>query len=216
MSAVRYMLDSSDTITDITATGVFSIGSAAIDSFLRLYPTDTLPCAQEGAMYYNCNAKVVKFYNGTSWINLAEAAEASGQIVMFESTCPSGWTEATDFRSKFPRGDDDGWCSAGGTGGSDTVSVTVDIASFNTTSCGDHAHCSFSWENWACPGAGTQEGSGCYYPLACASSSYSGGCVHFCTDSSGAHSHCADLPSTASTSCSNIPAYREVVFCEKD
>ena len=148
-------------------------------------------------MYYSCNAKVVKFYDGTSWINLAEAAEASGQIVMFESTCPSGWTEATDFRSKFPRGDDDGWCSAGGTGGSDTVSVTVDIGSFTSASCGSHAHGNSSQANqcgaWEC---GWDK---CTMTAAC-----------------GAHTHSINPPSTASTFCSNIPAYREVVFCKKD
>ena len=193
LSAVKYTIDSSDTVTDITATGVLSIGSAAIDSFLRLYPTDTLPCAQEGAMYYSCTGKVVKFYNGTSWINLAEAAEASGQIVMFDSACPSGWTEVTAFQNKFPRGHDaDGtYCETGGTdthrhawayGGNWPVTILMPESIE-----GINVQCGANYGEW------------------------------FCVIAYWAASNCQYMSRRYyTTSESNIPAYREVVFCKKD
>ena len=83
-SAVKYTLDSGDIITDITSTGVFTIGTAAIDSFLRLYPRSSAPSTVKGAVYMDDSANVVKFFNGTQWKEMMEA-EAAGP-----SSCPSG------------------------------------------------------------------------------------------------------------------------------
>ena len=223
LSVVKYTLDSSDILSGLTSTGVFTIGSDAVDSFLRLYPTDTVPCAQEGAMYYDCSSVEVKFYNGSSWIGLAESAEASGQIVMFDSACPSGWTEVTAFQNKFPRGHD-GDATYCETGGSDTASVPLKCHSHTG---GAHTHCipelgqHFCYKYYGngppCPGYVWYYGSpsmgcgtnwcGC---MAC------GQQTNQCSTQAGgevATSSCGDC---SSPTLSTIPAYREVVFCKKD
>jgi len=216
LSVVKYTLDSSDILSGLTSTGVFTIGSDAVDSFLRLYPTDTVPCAQEGAMYYDCSSVEVKFYNGTSWIGLAESAEASGQIVMFDSACPSGWTEVTAFQNVFPRGHD-GDATYCETGGSDSHCHNVSF-SCTTAECGAHCHTTGCIHYCVCGDIGCKTSftythchvsSTWYMTLGGESSVVNMGLC-------GCHAHSYSGACGGTSASSNIPAYREVVFCKKD
>jgi hypothetical protein len=69
----------------------------------------------------------------------------SGLIAMFAGSCPSGWSEFTSMRNRFPRGDSNG-VYTGSTGGSDTHSHTYNdvISHSHSASSGnnnaDHTH----------------------------------------------------------------------------
>jgi len=73
-SAVKYTIDSGDVVSNITSTGIFTIGTAAVNSFLRLYPTSTQPTEVKGAMYMDSVQNVIKFFNGTAWVDMAAQA----------------------------------------------------------------------------------------------------------------------------------------------
>lgn len=81
-AAVKYVITSNDSVSGVTATGAFTIGTAATNGFLRFYPTLTAPSTTEGNMYYDKTAKKVKYYNGSFWQVLAANADF---------TCPTGY-----------------------------------------------------------------------------------------------------------------------------
>ena len=82
LAAVKYVIDSNDEVSGLTATGVLNIGSAIVDGFLRLFPTLTAPATNEGTMYYDKTAQKMKYYNGSFWQTLAANADF---------TCPTGY-----------------------------------------------------------------------------------------------------------------------------
>ena len=79
---VKYVIDSNDSVSGVTATGIFTIGSAVVDGFLRLFPTLNAPTANEGAMYYDQSAQKMKYYNGSFWQALAANSDF---------TCPTNY-----------------------------------------------------------------------------------------------------------------------------
>ena len=113
-------------------------------------------------------------------------------IVMFNVSCPTGWTRVTAFDSKFIRGAS----SYGGTGGSNTHSHSG-TSSHSHTGVGNHDH---STSGIQASGA-LQSGSGY-------------GAYGTTTGSGGAHAHPA-AGSGISTS-NNVPEYVDVLFCSKD
>jgi len=136
----------------------------------------------------------------------------SGAIILYDgSTCPSGWTEVTSARSRVARGWD-GVTAAGDSnvGGADTHSHTTDIASFASATEGAHTH-----------GFTTGGASGTLmtvYGAPAHVSTYGMYAAHThggTTNAGSAHSHSVDPPSTASSTNSNLPAYRAFVFCKK-
>jgi len=139
----------------------------------------------------------------------APAAIPSGMISMFDSVCPDGWAEVEEFRNKFPRGDDDGWCSAGGTGGSDTHAHTTSACTNNTSQTGAHTHafCLRKSAFKCYPSGGGCTADGVYDAVLC---------VLCATGSAGDHLHTVSVGGIATDSQNNIPAFREVVFCKKD
>ena len=82
LAAVKYVIDSNDEVSGLTATGVLNIGSAAADGFLRFFPTANAPTANEGAMYYDSTLDKIRYYTGSSWISLAANSDF---------TCPTGY-----------------------------------------------------------------------------------------------------------------------------
>ena len=81
-AAVKYVITSNDSVSGVTATGVFTIGTAATNGFLQFYPTLTAPSTTEGNMYYDKSAHKVKYYNGSFWQVLAANSDF---------TCPTGY-----------------------------------------------------------------------------------------------------------------------------
>ena len=116
-------------------------------------------------------------------------------IVMFNVSCPAGWTRVTALDSKFIRGA----TTYGGTGGADTHTHTG-VASHQHGAVGSHAH------SYTAP-----TGS---YAAAAGSQVLPSSTVGTTTGDAGAHQHAA-AGSGVSTS-SNVPAYVSVIFCVKD
>ncbi|MDZ4225678.1 MAG: hypothetical protein U1C49_02400, partial [Candidatus Andersenbacteria bacterium] len=81
-AAVKYVIDSNDSVSGVTATGILTLGSATVDGFLRLFPTLNAPTTNEGAMYYDQTAQKMKYYNGSFWQALAANTDF---------TCPTNW-----------------------------------------------------------------------------------------------------------------------------
>ena len=81
-AAVKYVITSNDSVSGVTATGVFTIGTAATNGFLQFYPTLTAPLTTEGNMYYDKSAHKVKYYHGSFWQALAANSDF---------TCPTNW-----------------------------------------------------------------------------------------------------------------------------
>jgi len=81
-AAVKYVITSTDSVSGLTATGILSIGSAAVDGFLQFFPTFNAPTTTEGNIYYDKSAHKVKYYNGSFWQALAANADF---------TCPTGY-----------------------------------------------------------------------------------------------------------------------------
>jgi formylglycine-generating enzyme required for sulfatase activity len=98
LAAVKYVIDSNDEVSGLTATGVLNIGSAAVDGFLRFFPTANAPTANEGAMYYDSTLDKIRYYTGSRWISLAANSDF---------TCPTGYI-AVPGSSTF--GTDGGFC----------------------------------------------------------------------------------------------------------
>ena len=98
LAAVKYVIDSNDEVSGITATGVLNIGTALVDGFLRFFPTANAPTANEGAMYYDSSLNKIRYHTGSSWISLAANSDF---------TCPTGYI-AVPGNSTF--GTDGGFC----------------------------------------------------------------------------------------------------------
>ncbi|MCX6793486.1 MAG: hypothetical protein NTY06_00055, partial [Candidatus Gottesmanbacteria bacterium] len=81
-AAVKYVIDSNDAVSNVTATGILTLGSATVDGFLRLFPTLNAPTTVEGSMYYDMSAQKMKYYNGSFWQILAANTDF---------TCPTNW-----------------------------------------------------------------------------------------------------------------------------
>lgn len=141
-----------------------------------------------------------------------EGTVPSGGIVMFAGNCPSGWTEYTALRGRFPRGEPSGNVGSLDTGGSDDAVVvahthTIDPPATSTSTAGAHTHTSpihvFA--------GGTVGGFGAVI---------TGGSTT--TSSAGSHSHTVDIApfTSGSTGVSgvgaNVPKYKEVIFCMKN
>ena len=72
-SAVKYSLDSSDTITDIDApsfTGTMQVGKSGTAGYVYIYPTDTAGGTNEGTVYMDDSENLLKYYNGSGWITV--------------------------------------------------------------------------------------------------------------------------------------------------
>lgn len=70
VSAVKYSLDSSDTITDVNApsfTGTVQVGKSGTAGYLRLYQTDTAGGTNEGTLYMDDSENLLKYYDGSAW-----------------------------------------------------------------------------------------------------------------------------------------------------
>ena len=98
LAGVKYVIDSNDVVSGLTGTGTLTLGSAAADGFLRLFPTVNAPTAQEGAMYYDSTLDKIRYHTGSSWITLAANDDF---------TCPTGYV-AVPGSSTF--GTDGGFC----------------------------------------------------------------------------------------------------------
>ncbi|MBI4009691.1 MAG: hypothetical protein HY361_00655 [Candidatus Aenigmarchaeota archaeon] len=148
----------------------------------------------------------------------------SGMIAMFAQACPSGWSEYTALRGRFPRGEPTGNAGSLGQGGSDNAIVvththTVNPPSTTTTSSGAHTHTAGSFVTTAyaegASGTGNLETSG-----GVGTAKNVG--VTGTSASAGAHTHNVDIVqfdsgSTGSSGTgANIPSYQELIFCVKN
>lgn len=142
----------------------------------------------------------------------------SGMIAMFDSACPSGWTEVTAFRNVFPRGHDADatYCE---TGGADTATVQLkchshELSQIRTKVCNQTFYCTSYSQCYAmiCTPIlrtyyipthyGTGAWNHCYF--ICKST--------IIEDLCGGTTSCGDC---TTPTISTIPAFREVVFCKK-
>jgi hypothetical protein len=121
----------------------------------------------------------------------------SGMIGMFDTACPSGWTEVTSFQNKVARGHDADatYCE---TGGSDSHQHNLNVAGVYCVKCTGSGY----WINKPSDNVGYYGGQ-----LRGFSSQRTCGTHCYCYES-GVYK-CTDTVS-------NIPAFREVVFCKKD
>lgn len=139
---------------------------------------------------------------------LAEQVVPSGMIAMFAGSCPTGWTEQTAMRGRFPRGEPNGDPGALGAGGSDDAVV---VSHGHTTgAAGSHAHTQNVTANEGlCPGSGLSRrdfvqdtaATLCNYPQTS-------------TSTDGSHSHSVGTTGVSGTG-ANRPAFQEVIFCRK-
>jgi hypothetical protein len=158
--------------------------------------------------------------NGSTWDTYSTVPR--GTVVMFETTCPSGWTRVTTMDDKFPRGAPFSIWSGFGTGGQSThqhdvatmIAHTHNIAaiSVQTSSNGNHSH-----------SVNTYGGSG---GSTVPAETSSGGSISSLTSGSGGgHTHSATFPAVntgsagvASPQTSNNegrPPYLTLIFCRK-
>lgn len=71
----------------------------------------------EGQEFYRTDQDKLYIYDGAGWEEVGQGDPVpSGAIMMFKSSCPSGWSRVTELDNRFPRGA----ATAGGTGGSET------------------------------------------------------------------------------------------------
>lgn len=152
---------------------------------------------------------------GSNCNDISAGIIPTGAIMMFASACPSGWSEYSAMRGKFPRGEPTGNSGSLGTGGSDNAVIvshthSVNPPSTSSSSNGAHTH---------------TDGSG-YYPNGGSGvwgiSWMANGGTKMTTSSAGAHAHTTDISSfTSGTSGvsgtgANIPTYQEVIYCIKN
>ncbi len=164
-----------------------------------------------------------------------------GMIAMFAGPCPTGWTEYTALRGRFPRGEPAGNSGSLDTGGSDDAVVVehTHAISASSAAAGDHSHSVSGSTNVAGShthsldlgmgyGAGALDQSrgradqnspanrwgGAILPSGDHQHAVNGG-----TSTNGSHSH-AVAASAASSGVPgagrNVPAYKEVIYCSKD
>lgn len=141
-----------------------------------------------------------------------------GMIGMFDSACPTGWTEVADLQNKFPRGSDGDatYCETGGNlckkwmcYGPWFVCNRCGSANVCTESgyCGP-THATFACTTTTIEGAWRNLSSPCF------------GCHEFegCTRMEAAAGACRTWKCgpTIHTKVEDGPDYREVVFCKKD
>lgn len=105
LSAVKYSLDSGDTITDVnnpSFTGTAQIGKSGTAGYLRLYQTDTAGGTNEGTLYMDDSENLLKYYNGSSWLTVgidysnqslvekddAVAGDYTGEESAWTNPCP--------------------------------------------------------------------------------------------------------------------------------
>ena len=139
---------------------------------------------------------------------LAEQVVPPGMIAMFAVSCPTGWTEYTAMRGRFPRGEPNGDAASLGSGGSDDEVVVSH--SHTTGSAGSHAHTQNVTANEGlCPGSGLSRrdfvqdtaASLCNYPQTT-------------TSTDGSHSHSVSTTGVSGAG-ANRPAFQEVIYCRK-
>lgn len=182
---------------------------------------------EEGQIYYDAAAHVLKFYNGTGWqeFGVTGGDIPSGAIVMWSGTAatiPAGWvlcngTAGTpDLRERFIVGAGGnnplvtGAAYAIGPGGDNNNSITLNLNqipshthSGSTASAGSHSHSIPDFKTWK-----TKDGNDFL--------SYSryGGTVN--TNSAGSHTHTLSINSTGGGQAhENRPPYYALCFIMK-
>jgi hypothetical protein len=149
--------------------------------------------------------------------DLATQVVPTGMIAMFAGACPTGWTEQTAMRGRFPRGEPAGSAGSLDQGGSDDAVVVSHSHSVSgsTSTTGNHTHTqSVTANEGSCPGSGIARadwnfdtaGNLCTYPQAQTWSA------------DGNHSHTVTgtaAPAGESATGKNRPAFQEVIFCRK-
>jgi hypothetical protein len=129
----------------------------------------------------------------TGWVSLVSSStgETSGQIAIFDTSCPSGWTHFSNLDGYFPYGSS----AYGSTGGASSHDHT--LSSGSAASAGSHDH-TLNMTSYQ------------FDPLG------SGGTFIDIPDgmsTDGSHTHTL---SGSTGSGSSMPPYREVVFCKKN
>jgi len=120
-------------------------------------------------------------------------------IVMFNVSCPTGWTRVTAFDSKFIRGA----TTYGGTGGSNTHTHTGMPSHDHTGGTGADGHT----HAYGSAGGPFVTGAGLNATLASGSGQTTG---------SDSHSHTISGEGGGTSTSDNVPAYVNVIFCSKD
>jgi microcystin-dependent protein len=124
---------------------------------LRLYPTTQPASGQEGDIYYDSGGHVLKYHNGSAWLDIGVPR---GTIVMWSgtiATIPTGWalcngTGGTpDLGDKFILGTSAGE-NPGATGGTNSYSLTIAQLPAHThtgtaAAAGSHSHSMWGGDN---------------------------------------------------------------------
>lgn len=175
-----------------------------------------------GQAYYAYDANKVYFSsNGSSWTEYS--VMPAGALMLFESSCPQGWTTNATIDGKFMKGAPVGVWSGLASGGAsahvhgvdDLINHTHNISAQTTKDteyAGNHNH-AFDQRS----GAG-----GSTLPYFQTNTSE----TNIYTDNNGSHSHTFQLPAhdtedtgqsdAESESGAQLPPYREMLLCRKD
>jgi len=146
----------------------------------------------------------------------AQSAGPKGMIAMFDGACPEGWSEYTQLRGRFPRGEPDGNTAALDQGGSDDAVVVAHthMVSGATAPEAEHTHPQFVAANpGSCPNLGhvrtdftADTNASCPYAQGIASGAGT------------PHAHTVAIASETvgeAAAGQRLPSFQEVVFCKK-
>lgn len=175
-----------------------------------------------GQAYYAYDANRLYFSsNGTSWTEYS--VMPTGALMLFESSCPQGWTANATIDAKFMKGAPAGVWSGLASGGAlihvhgvdDLINHTHNIITQitqDTTYAGTHAH---SFSQRSASGSST-------LPYFVSNKSE----TNIYTTNAGSHSHTLQIPAhetedtgqsdAESESANQEPPYREMLLCRRD
>lgn len=176
--------------------------------------------SSNGQVYFCTDTADLYVGNAGSWVKYSIMPQ--GTIILFETSCPSGWTRVSDFDGKLPRGAPASTWSGFTDGGvathkhtlPDVVSHTHTISSQAASTGSDGAH-SHSFNKYGGTGSSDVLTVGIF-----ASTS------SLLSESAGEHSHTVTIPahntdaagsSAAETATeTSYPPYIKLVFCKKN
>lgn len=174
----------------------------------------------DGQVYYATDTGDLWVGNSSSWVKYSVMPTET--IIMFETDCPQGWSEATAFQDKIPRGAPTGVYTGFSDSGSvnhdhdmpDVVNHTHTIQSqtgISLQSGGNHSHSKSHMGGGGIVGTTFYEGSASYHDLWFGHSDHTHSVTFPAhdTDDEGSNPATSDVDT-------NWPPWVKLVFCEKD